>query len=232
MKHIDEQRLETDVVYRFNYLREFIEFTDEDIETILSARPVLAPCVNDLVNAVYEKLFGFDATKRHFLKRQFGYEGPTPSSIEDLRLNHEMIGFRKEHLAGYLTRLINGPYDANLITYLDFTGNMHTPAIGCVDLAVPLVQMNALLGFLADAISKAIFGFAITEDTKAKMVRAFNKLLWIQNDLISRHYTETPVLADADKSVSVVGSPSTPPVPTHTVAIPTQHGIAGANPGG
>lgn len=227
MKRIDEARLDIDLTYRLDYLRGFIGFTDEDIEAILSARPVLSPFLPDLVNLVYDKLFEFDATKH-----QYGYEGPVPDSIEDLGVNHEMIRFRKEHLAEYLTKLMNGPYDTTLFTYLNSTGRMHTPGVGREDLIIPLIQMNAMLGFLADAISNTIFGLAITEDAKANMVRAFNKLLWIQNDLISRHYTETPVLADADKSISVVGSPSTPPAPTHTVAIPTQHGIAGANPGG
>jgi len=29
----------------------------------------------------------------------------------------------------------------------------------------------------------------LPDETKTAAIRAFNKLLWIQNDLISRHYT-------------------------------------------
>ena len=48
--------------------------------------------------------------------------------------------------------------------------------------------MNALMGFVADAINATILGFDIPADAKAAAIRAFRKLLWIQNDLITRHY--------------------------------------------
>jgi len=44
------------------------------------------------------------------------------------------------------------------------------------------------MGFVADAINATILGADIPDDQKAAMVRAFSKLLWLQNDLISRHY--------------------------------------------
>jgi hypothetical protein len=53
---------------------------------------------------------------------------------------------------------------------------------------VPLVQMNALMGFVHDAINATILGFDIPDEAKAKAIRSFSKLLWIQNDLITRHY--------------------------------------------
>jgi len=53
---------------------------------------------------------------------------------------------------------------------------------------VPLVQMNALMGFVADAVNATILGFDLPAETKTAAVRAFSKLLWLQNDLINRHY--------------------------------------------
>jgi hypothetical protein len=70
---------------------------------------------------------------------------------------------------------------------------MHTPAAGSPDLDVPLVQMNALLGFVADALTNVIFGLGFDRQTEIGTVRAFNKLLWIQNDLITRHYQAAKV---------------------------------------
>ena len=40
MRHVDEDRLESDVAYRFAYLTEFMGFTDEDVATIHAAAPV------------------------------------------------------------------------------------------------------------------------------------------------------------------------------------------------
>jgi hypothetical protein len=197
MKTIDEGRLESDVQYRVGYLTEFMGFTAEDIAAIQDAAPVLAPVVPQLVDAVYEKLFSFDATKRHFVPRQSGYEGPVPQSAEELSQHHAMIEFRKQHLGRYLVALVTRDYDAKMISYLDMVGKMHTPKAGSAQLDVPLVQMNALLGFVSDALTATIMSFGLDRDIEVRTLRAFNKLLWLQNDLINRHYQATPVAADA-----------------------------------
>lgn len=188
VKRIDEQRLESDVGYRFQYLADFMNFGAEDIDAIHEAAALLAPLVPALVDAVYVKLFGYDATKRHFVPRQAGYEGTVPADLESLSLDHEQIQFRKAHLAGYLKRLVTAAYDAKMVGYLDFVGKMHTPKAGNKEIDVPLVQMNVLLGFVSDALLATIMGFDLDLETKKRMVRAFNKLLWLQNDLINRHY--------------------------------------------
>lgn len=188
MKHIDETRLETDTAYRFGYVAEFVGLGEDDIAVIHGAAPLLAPLVPTLVDAVYDKLSGYDCTWRHFVPRQSGYEGQVPVSVETLTLDHEQIAFRKHHLGRYLERLVTAPYDAKMVLYLDTVGKMHTPKAGSVHLNVPLVQMNALMGFVHDAINATILGFDIPAADKAKAIRAFSKLLWIQNDLITRHY--------------------------------------------
>ena len=48
--------------------------------------------------------------------------------------------------------------------------------------------MNALMGFVADALLGTIMNLPLDEATKAQTAQAFNKLLWLQNDLIVRHY--------------------------------------------
>ena len=188
MQHIDEPKLESDLGYRFAYLTEFIGFTDDDIQSIHGSAELLAPLVPGLVDAVYDKLFSYDATKRHFVPRQHGYDGPVPESLDALELDHEMIEFRKQHLGRYLTRLVTKPYDEKMVQYLDLVGKMHTPKTGNKELDVPLVQMNALMGFVSDALTATIQGLGLERDAERKTIRAFNKLMWLQNDLITRHY--------------------------------------------
>lgn len=188
MIHVDEQRLESDLDYRFAYLVEFIGFGDEDVAAIHAAAPAIAPLVPALVNAVYDKLHRYDATWRHFVPRQSGYEGPVPGSLAEATPDHDIIRFRKEHLARYLTALVTRPYDSKMVAYLDRVGKIHTPKAGSQELDVPLVQMNALLGFVADALNGTILGLSLQRDVEVSLLRAFNKLLWLQNDLINRHY--------------------------------------------
>jgi hypothetical protein len=188
MKHIDEARLETDLAYRVAYVTEFMGFGAEDIAALHASAPLLGPIVPALVDAVYDKLFGYDATKRHFVPRQTGYEGAVPTNVEALEMSHEMITFRKQHLGRYLTALVTRPYDAKMLGYLDNVGKIHTPAAGSPQLDVPLVQMNALLGFVADAVLATVMSLGLDRATELRTVRAFNKVLWVQNDLINRHY--------------------------------------------
>lgn len=192
MKHIDEARLESDVNYRFGYLAEFMEFDAADIAAIHDAAGLLGPIVPALVDAVYVKLFNYDATKRHFVPPQHGYEGPLAADVNSLSLSAEVIKFRKQHLGRYLTALVTRPYDMKMVQYLDVVGAIHTPDFGNRDLNVPLVQMNALLGYVADALNAAIFSLNLDRETEQGTLRAFSKLLWLQNDLINRHYAKLP----------------------------------------
>lgn len=188
MKQIDEARLESDLAYRFGYVTEFMGFGSEDIDVIHSAAPLLAPLVETLVKAVYNKLINYDATWRHFVPRQHGYDGAIPTNLAELTMDHPQIKFRMQHLARYLEKLVTAPYDGKMLAYLDVVGSIHTERAGSKSIVVPLVQMNALMGFVADAINATILSFDLPADVKAKAIRAFSKLLWIQNDLITRHY--------------------------------------------
>lgn len=192
MRHIDELRLETDLQYRFAYLSDVMHFDGTDIEAIHGAAERIGPLVNSLVDAVYEKLFSYNAMKRHFIPPQFGYLGAPAADLESLTLHDDVILFRKQHLARYLEALVTNPFDAKMVQYLNFIGGMHTPNHGNPYIDVPLVQINALMGFVADAFQTAIFSLNLDRETEVRTMRAFNKLLWIQNDLFSRHYARVP----------------------------------------
>jgi len=196
MQYIDESRLEADLGYRFHYLAEFMEFGAADIATIHAAASLLAPRVPALVDAVYVKLFRYDATKRHFVPPQHGYDGNLAADVESLALDDDVIQFRKQHLARYLAALVTKPYDAKMVQYLDTVGAMHTPGRGNSDIDVPLVQMNALLGYVADALHATIFDLNLDRETEMRTLRAFSKLLWLQNDLINRHYAAAVAALD------------------------------------
>lgn len=201
MQNVDEARLETDLAYRFGYLSDFMQFNEDDIAAIHSAAAALGPVVPALVDAVYEKLANYDATWRHFVPRQHGYEGQLADGVEELSMDDEVIQFRKQHLARYLSILVTKPYDAKMVRYLDNVGAMHTPSFGSPAIDVPLVQMNALLGFVADALNATIFNLNLDRDVEQRTIRAFCKLLWLQNDLINRHYARVP--AEEEEALAV-----------------------------
>ena len=83
------------------------------------------------------------------------------------------------------------PDDAKMNAYLDMAGKMPTAKAGNKDIVIPLVQMNALLGLLSDTLTDTISALDLDAQTRLHTIRAFNKLMWIQNDLSSRRYVGT-----------------------------------------
>ena len=188
MQTIDEARLETDAQYRYEYLAEFIGFGAADAAMIQAFAPHLGPRIAELVEKTYERLLAFDATARHFVPRQHGYDGDVPATLADLTASHPQIRFRKDHLNRYFMQLIGRSFDAKMVQYLDMVGKMHTPHAGSKAIVVPLVQMNALMGLLSDTLIEFIAESPLDSTKSLQTQRAFNKLLWIQNDFITRHY--------------------------------------------
>ena len=188
VRSVDEARLESDAQYRYEYVSEFIGFESDDVAAIHASAPKLLPLVAGLVDATYDKLLAYDATRRHFVPRQHGFDGPLPKDADSLNQETEQIKFRKEHLRRYLMNLLGNPYDARMINYLDVVGKIHTPKAGNDRIDVPLVQMNALMGLLATELVQAILDLELEREQETRTLQAFNKLLWIQNDFITRHY--------------------------------------------
>ena len=188
MQAIDETQLDSDIEYRYEFLAAFIGFGPEDVTAIQAFAPHLGPRIGELVDKTYERLLAFDVTAKHFVAKQHGFDGDVPANISQLSADHPQIQFRKDHLNRYFMQLIGRSYDAKMVQYLDMVGKMHTPKAGSTHIDVPLVQMNALIGLLSDIILQLVAESPLDDAKKLQTQRAFNKLLWIQNDFVTRHY--------------------------------------------
>lgn len=200
MKAIDELRLESDPQYRYQYLAEFIGFGPEEARLIQQSAPHLGPRIPQLVEQTYERLLQYDATARHFVPKQSGFDGPQPNDLAALTADHPQIAFRKDHLQRYFMQLVGRSFDARMVQYLDMVGRIHTQYAGNAEINVPLVQMNALMGMLAHVLFASIAEWPIAPELRLRTIQAFNKLLWIQNDFISRHYAPGPTSARESNS--------------------------------
>jgi len=197
MQHIDPASLDSDLPSRIAYLRAFINFTATDAATLHAAKPVLAPLVPTVVDAVYAKLLSFDVTAAAFVPRQTGYEAKeVPANVKDLNLEHPQIMFRKDFLRGYIVKLVTMDYaDDKTWEYLDKVGLMHTGEPGFTyrtkrpGLRVEYIHCAILLGYVEDILIDAVTNHPDVDlPTKVAVLRAVNKILWIQNDLFARHY--------------------------------------------
>lgn len=197
VQHIDEDKLYTDLGYRYQYLCDFIGITEEDITLIHGSAAVLGPKVEGLVDAVYDKLFAFSSTKKIFFKERSKYDAPsTEESLDNYNLNKPQIGMRKSSLKRFIVRLVTKPYDGDMLAELDRMGRIHTPKGGSTSINVELIHMQALLAYLQDALISTLFTYKNSceegsEEFDAEgTVRAFCKVLAVQNQFICRWYED------------------------------------------
>ncbi len=190
MQTIDEPRLEADAQYRYEYLAEFIGFGPDDVALIQRSAQHLGPRIPQLVEQTYQKLLAYDATARHFVPKQHGFDGPQPENLQAVTADHPQIRFRKDHLNRYFMQLIGRAFDPKMVLYLDMVGKIHTPKAGNDQIDVPLVQMNALMGVISDVLLTSISDWPLEPAVVLQTIRAFNKMLWIQNDFVNRHYQQ------------------------------------------
>jgi len=197
MEHIDAASLE-DLTTRITYLSSFLDLNASDGEALLAAKPLVAPLIPTILTAVYTKLLSYDITAQAFVPRNTDYEGETVKSVQELTLEHPQIALRKDFLKNYLVKLVstsdlspNSPF----WVYLNQVGIMHTGKPGFKhrvkkpELRVEYIHMGALLGYVVDIVVGAVMDMDVIDtQMKSRVIRALNKVIWIQNDLFTRHY--------------------------------------------
>ena len=188
MEKLDEVRLEVDLAYRYEFLKNFIGFGDEDVAAIRKVLAELVPQVSAIVKEQYQKLLAYDATARYFVEGQHGDGGPLSMSLADLTAEHGQVKFRMDHMQRYLMQLLGHSFDGKIALLFDAVGKIHTPKAGNPRINVPLVQMNAFMGMLVDLLTGRLLALNTDYESKINCLRAFQKLLWLQNDFIARHY--------------------------------------------
>ena len=167
---VDEARLETDPVYRFAFVRQYVGLSDADLALVRASRALMAPLVPDLLAAVHGRLTGWACTRRHFR-------------------SDELVTV---HLRGYVESLLLLRGDEALGPWFARVAGAHRADAGDPAVSVPLVQIDALLGFIADQVIVAITGLALSPERTIAAIRAFSKLLWVQNDMFQWRYARRP----------------------------------------
>ena len=97
MQHIAASSLEQ-LPSRIAYLSSFLGLTASDGEALLLAKPLVAPLIPAVLDAVYNKLLNFDITAQAFVPRNTGYEGTIVGNVQELTLEHPQIAMRKDFL--------------------------------------------------------------------------------------------------------------------------------------
>ncbi|UJR26981.1 hypothetical protein I4U23_008288 [Adineta vaga] len=186
-EHIESNRLNDDLRYRFEYLSKFLNFTSNDITTLNTFAPIIFPLIPVIVDSVYRKLFSFDITRQHFL---INNEGATPKRTPCATLESAQMSFRKDMLSMYLKRVLTQhEWNDTFLQYLSQVGRMHTPQAGSSSINVDYIHINLLLGYLEQLLIDILYkNDSLIESSKSRTLLAINKFFWIQNDFFTMHY--------------------------------------------
>lgn len=170
----------------------------DDVKAIEAVAEKVRPLVPVVVDAVYQKLFEFDVTKKHFLPKNEGFTGSVPPTLEELTLDHPQIKFRKDFLSKYLNKVLSGPYDERFLRYLDWVAKIHTDTPEKKSkINVDYIHINALMGFVESTLAGGLLSLNLDRETESKALLAFNKVLWIQNDFFAKYYCNPEAIHDA-----------------------------------
>jgi len=201
-QEVDPVLLKNSLEDRIAYLTDFLNFTSHDSDVISQIAPSVNGIIPSLVDSMYAKLFEFDITKKVFMTRNHGFDGPLPKRLEDLTLDSAQIVFRKVFMKAWARRVLTADYsNGKTWAYMDKVGIMHTGVspfkhqrtMGIAPLNVPYRDCALTLGLVQNILQTAILQLpeeTASMQTKIDAVSAINKVIWIQNDLFSRHYID------------------------------------------
>lgn len=200
-QEVDPLLLRKSLDDRVAYLTDFLGFTSDDSDIITKVAPFVNDLIPEMVDDMYAKLFEFDITKRVFMTRNQGFDGPLPSRLEDLTLDSPQIKFRKVFMKSWARRVLTSDYTSGKTwAYMDKVGIMHTGVspfkhqrtMGIKPLNVPYRDIGLTLGWVQSILQTGILRVPesdLSMEDKIAAITAINKVIWIQNDLFSRHYT-------------------------------------------
>ncbi|KAI0332406.1 hypothetical protein GY45DRAFT_1320908, partial [Cubamyces sp. BRFM 1775] len=128
-QEVDPLLIKTSLEDRIAYLTDFLNFTSRDAEVISKIAPSVNDVIPSMVDGMYAKLFEFDITKKVFMTRNQGFDGPLPQTLEELTLDSAQIVFRKVFMKAWARRVLTADYSSGKTwAYMDKVGIMHTGA--------------------------------------------------------------------------------------------------------
>ncbi|CAF2868413.1 unnamed protein product [Rotaria sp. Silwood2] len=189
-EHVDTNRVNNDLRYRFEYVSKFLNFTSDDIAMLNTFAPLAFPIIPVISDTVYRKLFSFDVTKQYFILRHEGFEGFLRKKPCGITLDSVQMELRKDMLSVYLKRIFTQcDWNDTFLQYLSQIGKIHTDQAGSASINVDYIHINGLLGYLENLLIDVVCNTdTIDEKTKCGIIMAINKFFWIQNDFFTMHY--------------------------------------------
>jgi len=176
----------------FRHMAQFVGFTKEDAAAIKQSQLVIEKFIPEIVGKFYDHLLHYPPTRRYFLKT-------------DGSLDHEYLQFRMVHLTNFWRRTASGEYDDEYASFLDKVGLAHTSRGADPKVYIPERYVIGQLGFVQHAIGESIRKelHEIDPELEARASKAWNLLLMVILEMLSRAYSEEHEVEGGEPFVSV-----------------------------
>ncbi|PVU86816.1 hypothetical protein BB561_006534 [Smittium simulii] len=185
--HIDRVRLDSDLVYRVEYLNSFLGFSEKDKQCIKDSADLVQPLIPDIVDRLYEKLFSYDISKTALLKAFFEFKSNENQTLE---LDSDAVHSHKAVLIEYFNKILIAEWDTAHIKYLDWVAkSILSISNDNGDGNNDYIFLNSILGFLAGIFTDSLSNISDWDsETKINNIVAFNKLFYVQSDFFSKYF--------------------------------------------
>ena len=176
----------------FRHMAQFVGFTKEDSEAIKQSQLVIEKYIPEIVGKFYDHLLHYPPTRRYFLKKEGG-------------IDQEYLQFRMVHLTNFWRRTASGEYDDEYASFLDKVGLAHTSRGADPKVYIPERYVIGQLGFVQHAIGESIRKelHEIDPELEARASKAWNLLLMVILEMLSRAYSEEHEVEGGEPFVSV-----------------------------
>lgn len=161
----------------FRYMAEFVRFDDREAESIRDTRFVVEKYLPQMVGNFYAHLLQYPQTRRFFLKK----DGTIDQDYLELRMYHQVNFWR---------RTASANFDDSYADFIDYVGKAHTSHGADANIYIAERYVIAMVGFVQNAIIAALQAELgeIDPDLLARAVKAWNKLLIVILEMLSRAY--------------------------------------------
>jgi nitrite reductase/ring-hydroxylating ferredoxin subunit/hemoglobin-like flavoprotein len=161
----------------FQYVAQFVDFTEADAETIKQTKPIIEKHLPELVSKFYSHLLRHPPTRRFFLKKDGSIDQP-------------YVELRMRHLTSFWLHAASGVYNDGFAGYVDYVGRAHTSHGADPRIYIAERYVIGQVGFMQHAISEAISQELrhVDEAFEIRAIEAWDKLMMVILEMLSRAY--------------------------------------------
>ncbi len=161
----------------FRYMAEFVGFTREDEQAIVKTKPIVEKHLAGIVSDFYEHLLRYPPTRKFFLDKNGNIDVP-------------YLQLRMRHNANFWRRTVEGNYDDDYASYIDYVGRAHTSHGADPSIYIAERYVIGMVGFISHALSHAIMEELHDRDEEFEhdAKEAWDKLMMVVLEMLSRAY--------------------------------------------